>query len=213
MIIKKTLTALTLSALLILPLSGCFEDPDPALSPDSVTKLTAVLEEKPAAIPEKGWDEESIAKVIKYGGKTVSFPCTLDDLGGLFDYAEDGRFTVSDDGEVFGDLVYDTCNVGTAKLLNAPDKANYRKGTVKLLMFTAGKYGDGKFWPSVYPISVNGVTIGSSAKDIEEKLGFQCKGVNQINVVEEIGCYRIVFAGTKLDGITSIAITNTKLQF
>ena len=211
--IKKKLTAFALSALLILPLTACFDDPDPALSAESVSKLTAVLEEKPAEIPKDGWDEESISKVIKYGGKAVKFPCTLDDLGALFDYAEDGRFTVAEDGEVFGDLVYENCNIGTAKLLNAPSKNEYRKGTVKLLMFTAGKYGDGKFWPSVYPISVNGVTIGSSAKEIEEKLGFKCKGVNQINIVQEIGNYRIVFAGTKLEGVTSIAITNTGVNF
>ena len=211
--IKKILTVLALSALLTAPLCGCFSDQTPALSPENVTKLTAVLDEKPAAIPEKGWDEESIAKVIKYGGKAVGFPCTLNDLGAEFDYAEDGRFTVSDDGDVYGDLIFDTCNIGTAKLVDAPSKDEYRKGTVKLLQFTAGKYGDGKFWPSVYPISINGVTIGSSAKDIEEKLGFKSKGINQINVVAEIGCYRIVFAGTKLDGVTSIAISNTKLQF
>ncbi len=202
-----------MAAAVMMSFCACNEPVVTEMQESTVKTLRENLDAPKKEIPEEGWTQKSLMKVIKLGKKEMKFPCTMADLDSLFEYSTDGRFYVSDDGDVYGDLLYDSCDVGNLKLLDAPDKANYKKGKVKMIMFKAEEYGDDKNWAQVYPISINGVTIGSSAAEIEERLGFKTTGVNNFSISQQVGDIRLVFTGSKIDGVTSIAITNTKLGF
>lgn len=207
---KQKIRALLLAALMSLSLAACGSEPPPALTVESETTLKAVFLLPAARIPEMGWDEESFAHTIFLGGYQHPFPTTLSACGSLFTIADDSAFSFSDDGTVTGHLLFQGCYVGTVKLKNCISESKMYEGTVKSLTFTAPKTGDGNYYPSVYPISLNHVTIGSTAEDIAQDLGFAVSATGNIDISEKIGRYQIKLRGTAADGVTEITLTDAE---
>ena len=202
---RKCKTAL-LSLLMSLTLFSCGAEPPPSLTAESESALKTVFLLPAARIPETGWDEQSFAYSIYLGGTQHPFPTTLSQCGSLFTIADDSAFSFSDDGTVTGHLLYQGCTVGTVRLKNCVSESQMYEGTVKSLTFTAPKEGDGNYYPSIYPISVNHVTIGTSEAEITDLLGFQSTSAGSISIAETIGRYQIIIKGSAEAGVTEITL-------
>ena len=195
-----------LALLMSLSLISCGAERPPALSVDTESRLKTVAMLPATRIPETGWDEDSIAYTIYINGSQHRFPTTLSQCGSLFTIADDSAFTFSDDGIVTGHLLYEGCMVGSVKLKNCASESAMYDGTIKSLTFTAPNAGDGNIYPSMYPISINHVTIGSTAEEISNLLGFDVPAGGTINVAETIGRYQIILKGNAEKGVTEIIL-------
>lgn len=55
------------------------------------------VRQEPAAVPEKGWTDETLLDVIYVNGEKQTLPFTLNDLGEGFDFlTDDKNFLVKD---------------------------------------------------------------------------------------------------------------------
>lgn len=207
----KRIRSIFLAAVMSLTLASCGAELPPALTVESETTLRAVFMLPAARIPETGWDEESFSYTVFLGGYQRPLPLTLEQCGSLFTVAEDDAFTFNDDGTASGHLLYQGCYVGTVQLTGCISEARVREGNVKSMTFTAPKSGDGNYYPSVYPIAINHVTIGSTAEEIEDLLGFSVSATGKIDVSETIGRYRITLKGTASDGVTEITLRDNMM--
>lgn len=206
---KRKCPALLLSVLISLTLlAACGAEPSPSLTAESAATLNAVFMLPASRVPEMGWDEESFGYAVYIGGYQHPFPTTLHQCGSLFSIAEDDAFQFSEDGTVTGHLLFQGCYVGTVKLSDCVSESKMYEGRVRSLTFTAPKAGDGNTYPSVYPISLNHVTIGSTAEEIEDFLGFPASVTGNIDITETIGRYQIRLRGTAADGVTEITLSD-----
>ena len=76
------------------------------------------------------------------------------------------------------------------------------------MTFTAPKAGDGNDYPSLYPVALNKVTIGSSAEDIRQNLGYDVTAAGTIDISEKIGRYQFTIKGDAANGVTAITLTD-----
>ena len=203
---KRKIRAGLLALLMSLTLVSCGAKKPPALSVDTESRLKTVALLPAARIPEFGWDEDSIAFVIYINGSQHKFPTTLSQCGSLFTIADDDAFSFGADGTVTGHLLYEGCMVGSVRLENCVSESEMYEGTVKTLTFTAPQANDGNYYPSMYPISINHVTIGSTAEEISELLGFAVSADGNISVAETIGRYQIILKGSAEKGVTEIVL-------
>ena len=112
---------------------------------------------KTIPVPEDGWTGDELSAQIYVGDKSVGFPCTLDELREQFELADASETMGSKyanywflryNGESAGN-VYDSDGDGKADQLHmlGSDKLDYA------------------------PLTVNGVGLGSTEKELSEHLG------------------------------------------
>lgn len=109
---------------------------------------------EPVSAPEDGWTGEKLSKRFCISGEAIGFPCKLDDLKKQFaleDAAADGLegyYFLESEGEAVG-TVSDRDGNGKIESIHllATDKIR------------------------TSPISLNGVTLGSTKDEVEERLG------------------------------------------
>ena len=176
---KKTVIALLCSALLICPLAGC--SVSPSSEQDSVAavqesggsdkKVADSINMTPVPVPAEGWKDDTISEVIYINGEKLGFPLRLDDFGedfGLQTKAD--HFLTKGDKNTAG-ITYKGKNCGLITVNGKCDENTIGQLDIVSLTFSRGSELDPDA-PEVFPISINGVTIGSDYSELVEKLGF-----------------------------------------
>ena len=169
---KKTILMLICSAILICPLAGCSvgasSSQDSAAVQSSEKNLTDF---EPIAVPENGWTEETISAVTYINGEKHGFPLRLDDFGDGFSLqTSGGSFLKKGDKNTVG-ICYNGKNCGLITVKGDCDENTIGQKDIVSITFSLGSDLDPDA-PDVFPISINGVTIGSTYDELVEKLGF-----------------------------------------
>ena len=201
------LKAIFLAAALILTLTACGAKRPAALIAETEATLKTVQMLPAERIPESGWTEESFSYTVRLGGYQKMFPLTLAECGSLFSVDTEKGLTY-DGGKATGRLLVEGCYVGTVSLTDCPSETDLRGGRVRSMTFTAPKAGDGNDYPSLYPVALNKVTIGSSAEDIRQNLGYDVTAAGTIDISEKIGRYQFTIKGDAANGVTAITLTD-----
>ena len=141
--------------------------------PESVNKeLKEAIEADAVPVPDGGWTDDALLAVTLVNGKKLSIPFTLSDLGEGFGVETSGdNFMKKESGETTASLTYYGRICG---LLTTPADAtadNFASQEYSKLTFYK-KVSEAEKYPEVYPISMNGVTIGTKYDDMKARLGF-----------------------------------------
>lgn len=142
-----------------------------AVMPDEVkakVRKAAFMESVP--IPENGWTDETLLDTIRINGEKVEFPFCLNDLGDGFVPIKDERQYIKN-GEGRSTVEYYQNNICLIITSSTTDLNNISND--KLRQFSIEAENNADIVKGDFPISVNGVTIGSDYDEIYEKLGFE----------------------------------------
>ena len=185
-----------------------------AVMPDEVkakVRKAAFMESVP--IPENGWTDETLLDTIRINGEKVEFPFCLNDLGDGFVPIKD-KWQYIKDGEGKSNVEYYQNNFCMITTYNTSDLSNIANDEIKKFQIWID---DDNIVKGDYPISINGVTIGSDYDEIYEKLGFEATGAGipdsstkgVFTVVGYTDNYRVLFQGANLK-VKHINILNQK---
>ncbi len=120
------------------------------------------------AVPEGGWNAAELNEKFYIGEAAVGFPCTLDDLRQGFERVEPVQLDNTDSEKIglSGGSCYYLIHDGTAVGAAFDNDEN---GTVECLSFYSDMAGAGREFTA--PVKLNGVTLGSTRSEVEERLG------------------------------------------
>lgn len=113
--------------------------------------------------PENGWTIESILNATYICGKQLCYPLRLSDLGGDFHVDDSEKTEFSEKVNV--ELKHGEENICNAMYFQSDVEDGYQNAEICMLGFCE------LFTDEPNSISVNGITLGSSLSDVEEKLG------------------------------------------
>lgn len=136
-------------------------------------KLTAVLEKEPVAVPADGWTDAKLLDVIYINGEKLTMPFKVKDLGEGIDIRTDGDnyvsgTSLSGQSSSTATLTYYGTECGIATVREELSPEEFESHGISFISFSTLSSET----PEIYPISINGVTIGASYDDIVERLGF-----------------------------------------
>ena len=183
----KKLIAILCTALMILPAAGCEKKSSDTGSsagtsqaddektngkaigiPDDVRKkLDEVLAKEPVPVPENGWTDETLMDVIYVNGEKLTLPYTLSSLGEGFGFIKDS-FITKDIG-CAANITYFGEECGLCSTSAITDVDNFARQEMVTLSLSNLFNKEGV---ELLPISVNGVTLGTSYDDMVARLGF-----------------------------------------
>lgn len=121
------------------------------------------VEQQTISPPKKGWTMESILNATYICGKQLCYPLRLSDLGGDFHVDDSEKTEFSQRVNV--ELKHDEENICSVMYFQSDVADGYQNAEICMLGFCEF-YTDN---PS--SISINGITLGSSVSDVEEKIG------------------------------------------
>lgn len=177
---RKILSLFLCSVMLAGAACGC-ESKNDRINDETVTTEETVMPEEvrekvkeaafmeSVAIPEKGWTDETLLDTVRINGEKVEFPFCLNDLGDGFVPINDERQNIKN-GEGLSNVEYYQNKICYIKTYNTLDLNNIAYDNIRQFSVKANNIDVTK---GNYPISVNGVTIGSDYGEIYEKLGFE----------------------------------------
>lgn len=180
----KTRTVLLCTLLAVGLLTGCGQSNPPADSsagesvcsiPDEMRqKLTEIAEQKPVAVPAEGWTDESLLDVIYLNGTKMQMPFSLQDLGEDFGMLTGENYYLSGtsnagENRSLATITYYGKRCGVAGIREILTQEAFKAKELSFIAFY--KYPE-EDTPELFPISVNGVTIGTSYADMTAKLGW-----------------------------------------
>lgn len=175
----KTYVAMLCAAVLTCAAVGCGDKDTGAESSVTITisaeakeKLQAAIDIQPTEVPENGWTDETLVDVMYINGEKAHFPCSLDDFGEGFDSikGDPQYFQLNDDGSVNAGLNFYGDYVGVCRVLDCDNADDVCTSQLKVISFSCDE-SDSEHCPEIYPISINGVTIGTTYDEVVEKLG------------------------------------------
>lgn len=142
------------------------------ISEEAKEKLQAAIDIQPSEVPEGGWTDETLVDVMYINGEKTHFPSCLDDFGEGFDAIKGNPqyFKLNNDGSVNAGLNFYGDFVGVCSVLDCENADTVCTSRLKAISFSYDE-SDTENYPEIYPISINGVTIGSTYDDVVEKLG------------------------------------------
>lgn len=169
---------------------------------DVRAKLQAVLDAPPVPVPEEGWTDETLLDVIYINGEKLQVPFSLESLGEGFDYlTDDDSFLHKNDGTYAGITYYGIpCGICSTPITSSVE--SFRQDTLNMITFDDLMNEEPI---ELYPISVNGVTYGTSYDDMVSRLGVTDEervedpntSETSFQVVEYTESYRILIYGSK----------------
>ena len=177
----------------------------PELTVESYAELQTVLKMPPVYVPGGNWTEADIPGALWLGAKQVSFPATFKSLGAKFSInPEAATNTITSDGIVSAVLLYDGCWCGDIVLSDCASLAGYPDGKIREIVFKDHQNSDLPA-PAIFPVSFNGVTIGTPAADFKEKTGLELSETGtEISTLRHL----IRFNGSAASGVTSIYLAS-----
>lgn len=138
--------------------------------PDEVKeKIAAAANMESVPIPENGWTDEALLDTVRINGEKMNFPFTLNDLGDAFTTVNDDYLRIRD-GTGASSFAYYQQKIGYIHTYSTSDLDNIANDEIRQFII---KVDDGEPIKGDYPISINGVTIGSDYDEVIEKLGFE----------------------------------------
>jgi len=164
---------------------GC-ENKDNNSNGESVSTESAVIPEEVKAkvkeaafmesvpIPENGWTDEALLDTVRINGEKMKFPFTLNDLGDAFAPVNDDFQNIIKDGMGASRIAYYQKNIGSIYTYNTSDLNNISNDEIKHFII---EVDDDEPIKGDFPLSINGVTIGSDYDEICEKLGFEATDI------------------------------------
>ncbi len=171
---------------------------------DVRAKLQAVLDAPPVPVPEEGWTDETLLDVIYINGEKLQVPFSLESLGEGFDYlTDDDSFLHKKDGTYAGITYYGIpCGICSTPITSSVE--SFRQDTLNMITFDALMNEEPI---EMLPISINGVTYGTSYNDMVSRLGLTVKeGMDDPNtsgtaftVFGYTESYRIMISGSKAE--------------
>lgn len=138
---------------------------------EAKAKLQAALDAEPITIPADEWTVDTVCSAIYINGKQLSLPCTINDLGEGFEIMEDEEHELTyreDNRSAMGYLSYYGNEVGTFAILNCDSIEKIYDLSLAALNFECDN-------EVICPVAVNGVSIGSDAEFMKERLFFMEK--------------------------------------
>lgn len=175
----KTCIAMLCAAVLVCTAVGCGDKNSGEESSETITisaeakeKLQAAVDIQPAEVPEGGWTDETLIDVMYINGEKTHFPCSLDDYGEGIEPIRDNAqyFQLNNDGSVDAGLNFYDDFVGVCRVLDCESINEVRTSQLECLSFSYDENAP-ETYPDIYPISINGVTMGTNYDEVVEKLG------------------------------------------
>lgn len=159
--------------------------------------MTACSSAKLIDPPEGGWTEDELAAQVYIGDKAAGFPCSLEDLKEQFELHDAGQ-TLGKDYRNYYFLRYNGETVGSVFDSDGDGNTDYLSIMASDLQKTA-------------PVTVNGVGLGSSEKEVSERLD---KNITHTTVENEevfrltvkTGNIYLTVNGNEKDGVKLIQI-------
>ena len=179
---KKRLLCLTTAVILACSMAGCGDVKDDssavdstaaaAVNTESVETPPELPEIEPVPVPEGGWTEETIQDVIYINGNNVHLPCKFEEFGHGFEISIDEYTNIHEEHNyIFTPFKYNNIMIGTMNVANCTDYDSLKSGDVVCFTCDSDILEDGS--DNRVPISINGVSLGSSKEDVEKYLGFE----------------------------------------
>lgn len=158
---------------------------------DVRAKLQAALDAPPIELPADEWTEETVKDAIYISGEKLKEPLTLRDFGEGLEVRNDETLQFLE-GKVVAYIKYHGLDIATC-IVN--DCTNFEEIYDCTLSYLDFNYTDEEnLIETNYPISVNGVSMGTSYQVAEEKLYFMRKEGD----ISEDGYGHYVFDGEKM---------------
>lgn len=195
-----------LAAALCLPLLSCGAEPPPRLTVESVAELRTIQKLPPAYVPGGNWTEADIPGALWLGASRFSFPATYSSLTSKFSVDPEAADTViNPDKTIRATLLYEGCACGTITMSDCRNESEITSGKISKIEF----YNMGRSdlpAPELFPVSFNGITIGSPADQVKENLGIELTDAGaEISTSQ----HTIQFSGSPAGGVTKITLIST----
>ena len=181
---KKRLLCLTTAVILACSMAGCGDVKDDSSAADSTAAAAVKTESvetppdlpeiEPVPIPEGGWTEETIQDVIYINGNNVHLPCKFEEFGDGFEISIDEYTKFKEHNDYnYASVTYKYNNVmiGLMSIGNCTNQDELQSGDIRFISCDSDLLEDGS--NNRVPISLNGVTLGSSKEEVEKYLGFE----------------------------------------
>ena len=178
---KRTLALILAAAMLTTGIVGCGDKAETSKSqetavteevPENVNKkLTDAINMQAVAVPEGGWTDEALLDVIYINGEKLNIPFTLSKLGEGFGVDTSGENFVQRDGKTTAALTYYGMICGLVSTQADTTTDDFASQNLSGITFYKSE-NDSDSFPEIYPISINGVTIGTKYDDMVTRLGF-----------------------------------------
>lgn len=178
---KRAFAFILAAALLTGGIAGCGDKAEKSSAessaavsevPESVkNKLTDAINMAAVPVPDGGWSDSALLDATYVNGAKLKMPFTLADLGEGFDVDTNGDNFLPEEGKTTALLTYygRPCGlISTKAEVSAKDFASQEFSW--LTFYKTDK--EPEKYPEIYPISVNGVTIGTMYDDMVARLGF-----------------------------------------
>lgn len=136
-------------------------------------KLQAARDSEPIMIPADEWTIDTVCSVTYINGEKMSIPCTLRDLGDGFEIMEDEDhefYFKEESRSANGYLSYYGKEVAGFSVKDCQSVDDVYDSPLNSLLFINRNGSD-----NVFPISVNGVTIGDASDLMIDRLFFMNK--------------------------------------
>lgn len=150
--------------------------------------------------PENGWTEDELAEQIYIGGKAAGFPISLEDLKEQFE-AADAEQTLGEDYHNYYFLKYNGETVGS--VFDSDGDGNIDCFSLM-----------GSDKQKSAPVTVNGIGLGSSEKEVSERLDGNITHTTVENeevfrLTVKTGKIYLTVSGNEKDGVKIIQIEDT----
>lgn len=164
---KIIISLLICTSIISCCLSGCGNDvsqnAENSISTDYVSESNKIVDIKTVEPPENGWTMESILNATYICGKQLCYPLRLSDLGDNFHIDDSEKTEISQKVNV--ELKHDEENICSVMYFQSDVVDGYQNAEICMFGFCEF-YTD-----NPGSISINGITLGSSVSDVEEKIG------------------------------------------
>lgn len=144
--------------------------------PDDVkSKLLAVLDTEPVQHAAENWTQEAVKSVIYINGQPMKDTVTLKDLGDGLKIREDDTLDIRGE-KSNGFLTYYGVKFASCIVDHADSVNEMYERPLEYLAFHIDD--DNDMDSTIYPIAINGVTIGTTFDETETRLTFMNKTEN-----------------------------------
>ncbi|MBQ8961558.1 MAG: hypothetical protein IJ071_10170 [Ruminococcus sp.] len=151
------------------------EDTQDAGIPEEVLeRLRAAAEAEPKAVPEGGWTDSELMDVFYINGEKVSWPLTVSSLGESFGILTDEENFLPKEDTTGAVITYYGTVCGMGAVNGVVDPEAFMDKDLYMIMF---KDIDSDNVPEMFPVSLNGVTYGTSYEDMVARLGWTAEDI------------------------------------